>query len=148
MRRCDRVPVPLAPIIRLDHIADGEDFSCSGAATLEVLPNLANEAFCYRDIRPDEADGSRARVVEGREGERRLGGVVSTGSSAQKQTPRARLVAQLLRGVNRQRQNRVVEAPMKSCQSVCSGGRMPRRDGAVEQGTIHVGVRRPPIFTF
>ena len=74
----------LAPVIRLYHIADGEGLGRCRAATLEVLPNLAYEALCHRDVRANEADGSRTRVVEGREGERRLGGVVATGRRAQK----------------------------------------------------------------
>ena len=74
----------LTPVIRLYHITDGEGLGRCRAATLAVLPNLAHEPFRHGDIRPDETDGSRTRVVEGREGERRLGRVVSTGSSAQK----------------------------------------------------------------
>ena len=74
----------LTPVIRLYHIADGEGLGRCRAATLEILPNLANEALRYRDVGADEADGSRARVVEGRQGERRLGRVVATGRRAQK----------------------------------------------------------------
>ena len=74
----------LAAVVRLYHVTDGERLGRCRASALEVLPNLAYEALCHRDIGADEADGSRARVVEGSQGERRLGRVVATGSSAQK----------------------------------------------------------------
>ena len=74
----------LAAVVRLDYITDGERLGRCRAATLEVLPNLAYEALRHRDIQANEANGSRARVVEGREGERRLGGVVPARRRAQK----------------------------------------------------------------